>query len=185
MWSIEFWGLLVAGVGVMVNIVLFGAFWVQLRLLRRQVQQADDATARDHDRRKKQATIDFWAATQDRRLALAIQLPLDRDVKEIKKFLKEAGQGDNEKVRTLADFLGLYEMLATGINADVFDFELFAVMAGPRITSVVDNYGDWIQERRDERKDPLLYDELTHLASRLARRWAEKSAEGTLARRSN
>ena len=152
--------------GVAINLILFGMVVLQLGISR-------SVTRRDNGRRKQQATIDFWAATQDRRLKLSKDLPLDSDRAGIAAFLESIGQGDSDKSRTLTDFLGLYELLAAGINAEVLDLVLFARIAGPRITSVTNGYGTWIDERRRLRHEPLFYAELTTLSHTLAKRIAD------------
>jgi hypothetical protein len=148
---------------VAVNLILFGMVVLQLWISRR-------VTRGDNARRKKQATIDFWSLTQDRRLKLADRLPLDTDLAGIAEFVATIGQDDSGNVRTLTDLLGLYELLAAGINAEVLDLELFARIAGPRITSVTEGYGEWILERRSLLNHPLLYDELTTLSETLTKR---------------
>lgn len=150
---------------VAVNFVLFGMVVLQLWISRR-------VTRGDNARRKKQATIDFWSVTLDRRLKLADKLPLDTDLAGIAEFVATLGQADSGKLRALTEFLGLYELLAVGINTEVLDLELFARIAGPRITSVAEGYGEWIRERRTLVNHPLLYDELTTLSGTLTKRIA-------------
>jgi hypothetical protein len=161
---------LTGAAAVVVNVVLFVMVVLQLRAVQRQVKDSESQAFLDNQRRKKQATIDFWAATQDRRLKLSDDLPLDSDQEAIATFLTSIGQGDSDKSRTLTAFLGLYELLAAGINSDVLDLVLFARIAGPRIISVTKGYGAWIDERRTLRNDRLLYDELTTLSDTLNQR---------------
>jgi len=157
----------VGAAGVVLNSVLFVVVVLQLRAVRRQVTAAERTTLLDHQRRKKQATIDFYAMTLESRLSLPANLPFDREADRVTEFLRGVGQTDNSSVRVVTDYLSLFELLATGVNTDVFDLEVISRMAGGRIRAMVRNYGPWIESRREQQNAPMLFAELLHLAKRL------------------
>lgn len=89
--------------GVVVNLALFVVFALQLRQLRKQVEKSEepmehakDAMAQDHNRRRKQATIEFYATTLEKKAELRTLLPYDRDAKAIRKLRLHQGPVDGQ-----------------------------------------------------------------------------------------
>jgi hypothetical protein len=152
-------------VGVVISVVLFALFWLQLRELRRQVKGSEEAVKMDHDRRKMQATIDFYAATIEKRTALSTKLPSDRDSEGTARFVKKYLRSDGQHARDLTDYLGFFELLATGVNTDTLDFKVMERMAGPRIEAIATNYSSWIAYKQKSLNSPKLFCELVDLAS--------------------
>ena len=173
--------IIVTGIGVLVNVALFAFFGMQLRelrrqnsfassqasLLKRQVEQAQEITARDHDRRSRQATIDFYATTLSKRAEFRSILPYDRDFDDIAQLLELAKQDDGLIDKEITEYLALFELLATGANTGVFDLETLRLIAKGPICAIVDYYGPWIEARRTKYGSPSLYSELETLTEAL------------------
>jgi hypothetical protein len=155
-------------VGIFINVILLGAFVWQLRVLGKQVDQASTATNRDHERRRKQATIDFYASTLQKRAELRTTLPYDRDSAGILVLIEQASV-DDKLGKMITEYLNLFELLAAGVNTDVFDFSVVERVAGGRIMAIARNYSPWIEWRRKLLENPRLYLELELLAE-----WVEK-----------
>ncbi len=132
-----------------------------------QLRSSNRANREDHDRRKKQATVDFWVQTLERRHAIVQQLTSDRNGQGLKKYLKHLGHEDNAEVRTVHRFLSLYELLAAAANTDVFDLEVLSRIAGRHVIATADTYRAWILERREQRESPRMFSDLLELADRL------------------
>ncbi len=77
--SYEKWGLVLTAVGVTLNLLLFIAFAYQLRLIRKQVEQASEITRLDHDRRKKQATLEWASSAFERQWVFNKGMPAFHD----------------------------------------------------------------------------------------------------------
>jgi hypothetical protein len=170
---------IVAITALAINFALFLTVILQLRALRQQIKSADSATKADHARRKKQATIEFYAATLEKRSALRSTLPSDRDGEAIAQFLIDAAES-KRRARDISEYLGLFELLASGVNTGVFDRKVIARMAGGRIRAMVENYRPWIERQRTLLDAPLLYVELEALAEFLTRR-VERRRERAMA----
>jgi hypothetical protein len=164
---IESLSLLAAFSGVFVNVVAFGLLIWQLRILARQLGQARDATALDHDRRQKQATIDFYAVTLDKMAELRAVLPYDRDEAGVQDMLSRVKGEDDQVGKAITEYLSLFELLATGVRTGVFDLSVLERAAGGRIRAIASHYRPWIQQRRELFDNPHLYEELEQLASEI------------------
>ncbi len=170
MTTFEKTSILVGALGLLVNGALFVVFFLQLRELRRQIKGSSEADKRDHERRRKQATIEFYAATLERRNALRHELAEDRDSEAITRVtekLREQGKSAPEW-HSVVEYLNLWETLATGVNSDVLDYSTISRLSGQRVISIVRNYWSWIDWRRSELASPSVYSELETLATRIA-----------------
>jgi hypothetical protein len=124
--------------GVAINAVLLVFVWLQLRA-------AAKATRRDHDRRRRQATIEWFAATLDRRSEFGERLPPDRDPEAIGRHLKKVkGRADPD----IIGYLNVYEMLATAVNMGIHDLEVIHRISGRRVIVMYEAYLPWIEHRR-------------------------------------
>jgi len=125
MTSFEIWSLVVTGGQLALGAVGLPIIWYQLRLHRKERaddnQQVRRELEADHDRRKKQVTIDYLVRTRPAwRLARG----------EIQKAVG-SGKLNEEKLRTINaspdldkqvhGFLGDLELFAVGVNSDVLD----------------------------------------------------------------
>jgi hypothetical protein len=79
------------------------------------------------------------------------------------------GLKGNPSVRVVTARLSLFELLATGVNADVFDLEIIGRMADGRIRAMARNLRALDRIPPQVTKRPLLFAELRHLAKRLER----------------
>jgi hypothetical protein len=80
----------------------------------------------------------------------------------------------------IADYLTYFEMLATGVNTDVFDLDIIERLAGTRILAIAANYQTWIEFRRAKYSQPRLYQEIVTLADKMQEMRSHK-AEDSLA----
>ena len=148
MTQFEQWTLVSAFAGLLVNVILLLAAVWQLRALGKQVGHASTATNQDHERRRKQATIDFYASTLQKRSEFRTILPYDRDSASILNLLEQANSENNQLGKAITEYLNLFELLATGVRTDVFDFSVIERAAGGRIVAIARNYRPWIEQRR-------------------------------------
>ena len=172
MTDFERWQLALAVVGAAVNLLLFAFVIVQVRLLRRQVVDAGDAVRMDHDRRKKESTLDFYAGTIDKRSSFREALPNDRDAQAISDLITPLIEqaSNSTSNRMVAEYLNYLELLAVGVNLDIYDFETINRLAGGRIIAVANNYAPWIEHRRATLNAPMMWSDLSLLAARLSER---------------
>lgn len=160
-----------AALTLLVNIILFVIVVHQLRAARAQLADSRDSTVKDHERRKKQATLDYHAMTIEKRNSLAAALPYDRDAKAIAHMTRRLGQQNSPKVNQVVEYLDLFENLATGVRTDIFDIEVIEGIATGQIQALARNYRPWIEQRRIFYDSPKLYCELFALAEELSERY--------------
>jgi hypothetical protein len=170
--------LLMSLVGLVLNGVVFIVFVVQLRLLVRQLKQASDTTALDHDRRRQQATLEFIAQTLERRAEMREMLPNDRDGAAIRKLLTRVSKGDPATAKLVSEYLSLHELLATGVRMGIFDFVVLERVAG-RILAMYANYEPWIKNQRTALSNPRLYEDLEWFVTRVHDHRASLVAEAS------
>ncbi|HEX6686722.1 MAG TPA: DUF4760 domain-containing protein [Candidatus Limnocylindrales bacterium] len=164
----ERWSLVGVFAAIAVNIIAFLAVIWQLRLLAHQNRQSQQAIVQDHDRRRKQATLEFFATTHDRQIEFRKILPNSWSSEEIVALIQKAVNGDTDTEKLIAGYLNLYEHFAAGVRAGIFDLEVTNQMAGGRIVAMQRNYQPWIEYRRRLHGVADLYCELEWLGGRLA-----------------
>lgn len=169
----EAWSLIIAGGAAVTNIVVFGVLLLQLSYLRRQIRQAQESTELDHGRRRRQATIEFYATTLDRLQRLREDLPHDRDSAAVEAVTRRALSGDDEANKKIAAYLTMHNLVAVSVRSDVFDVVVIDHLFGGRLLALVANYGPWIEHTRRQLSYPTMYSDLEWLADQIAARRAE------------
>lgn len=127
-----------------------------------------EATQKDHDRRKKQSTIEYLNSIS----------PIYRDLKNA--ILKEFGDEyitkdniekimvDKEKRQMVRDYLNGIENMCVGVNTGVFDIDLMYRLIGSRVIKTYRNFHLYIKSIQD--KNPTVYSELVHIAQEFEKR---------------
>ena len=103
MTTFESWSIGVGIAGVGVNLILFAVFALQLRALRRQVQLSERIELGAEGRARRQATVEFYAATHDRRIRF-MRLFEERGLMTAEEVC-EAAKGDLEVRHQVIDYL--------------------------------------------------------------------------------
>lgn len=122
----------------------------------------------DHSRRRKQATVDFYQQTLERRHSMQVELPSDQDGAAIGEYLEPIlnhGQAReaHQRRRHIQQYLGYWELLAAAANADVLDAKLLTRIASSHISDIRSGYSPYIEWARKESGQDSLYRELTSL----------------------
>ena len=146
--------------------------WIQLGVLLVtaaigiwQIRIGINSVRQDHDRRRKQATIEYINDVRDRYRAehrhLLRVLGGPVNAESVEKI-----QSNPELNARLLDLLGLFEGLAAGVNAGVFDVELLNRVSGGYLIRVFETYKAYMLARRQSRW-PSLYREFEELVENL------------------
>ncbi len=162
---------------VLVSIVGWQAFET-----RRQAQGSHDQaaavrnqTTADHERRKKQSTIEFYSNLRSSRMALQTEIDaaLGHDVlrkSDVARLLDDEERGDAqalEIVRLLRHYFTGLESLATGVNMDVYCYSATRRLAGSHISEMFDQYKAFVLLSRQRKGKDSLYAELERLVDRM------------------
>jgi hypothetical protein len=122
-----------------VNVIVLFFLVVQIALLRKQVDLAKGAFLDEQVRSKKQATLDFMAATLDRRHALHAMVPDETDHVAVTDFLTSIEQSVTPP-RFLFDYLNYYELIASGVNDGTLDIDIVVRASGSTIRRIASTY---------------------------------------------
>jgi len=163
----ERWTLGVSVVAVLFNAALFLGFGFQLRLLRDQIRQASEATERDHDQRRKGATLEFVTATLDRVGNMRRQGLPELNRAAVEPFTSNPADFSDQRNELTREYLNGYEAFATGVNLGLFDIAVVHALRGSTTIRSWALFEPWIQARRELVDDPALYTELERLADDL------------------
>jgi len=117
----------------------------------------------DHERRKKQATIEFGKTVFE-------------DVERCQKALfrrfsnKVINLGDlneDEDWQNARDLMANLEMLAAGVNTGIYDIEIVDRMFGSLIITMNKKMGPYVDHQRDGGKYPTVFSEFTTMAQKI------------------
>lgn len=177
MTSYERWSLIVSSGALFVSVVAFGGLAWQLRMLSR-------STAQDHDRRRKQATMEYLTAIMDRRKVLYDEgIPDERDEAAVSELIARARSGDRPAVKLITSYLTTFNYLGVGARTDAFDRAVIDQAWGGLVIAVWSHYRPWVETQRTERGEPRLYEDLQWLADGMTpRRTGVVPAQGDAVR---
>ena len=117
----------------------------------------------DHERRKKQATIEFGRTVFEH-----IEMCQKGLFKKFNnKVINLDDLKEDEDWRYVRDLMANLEMLATGVNTGIYDLEIIDRMFGSFIMSMDKKMGPYIDHQKDGGKYPTVYSEFTKLAQNI------------------
>ncbi|MEV6485924.1 DUF4760 domain-containing protein [Streptomyces sp. NPDC051576] len=159
----EQWSLVAAFGSLGVGVVGFVALAWQLLLLGRSTRQ-------DHERRRKQATMEFLADNMNQRKSLFDEgIPHERDHAAIAELIARSTSGDERATKLITSYLTSFNLLGVGARSDAFDRQLIDDAWGGLI-SVWTNYRPWAEAQRTEHSEPRLWQNLEWLAGHMTHR---------------
>ena len=133
---------LVLSIGTfVVTVVGLGGLYAQIR-------SAARSQARDHDRQRKQATLDTFVGSSAERHAILLQLPNDRDVEAVRAFCPAPDAVDDPRFQVIVAHLNYFENLAVGAEHDIYCPKVIDSLVGGRLVAAWVAYEPFIQGRR-------------------------------------
>ncbi|WFF71813.1 DUF4760 domain-containing protein [Proteiniclasticum sp. QWL-01] len=124
----------------------------------------------DHERRKKQSTIEFYGHLK------IVSYELDRILEEFLKDIRITNElminaDSNPKVKealeAIRDYLDLIEGFSVGINTEVYDLSIFMRIAGRSTTNKYEKLKEYIDLRRTSLGRPNLYEDFEKMVNRI------------------
>ena len=135
--------------------VILGIFFVAV-----QIRQQTKISRADHDRQKKQSTIEFYNILSSESYQF-----LD-DIKN--KTLNLASVNSDKALRkSVIRYLSRLERLAIGIASDVYDFEILCLMSGRYLSKKYNQFKTYIEEVRINKNAPMVYKEFELLVEKI------------------
>ena len=158
--------LLISAGGLVVSIIALAFVAIQVRLLIVQIVDAKIVFVKEQERSRKQSSLEFMAATMERRSLMQNTVPSGNDLAKVAEFLEmlENEPPYSERRSELSRLLNYYEAVAVAVNSDVFDIGIIDRAWGSVIIRTFAGYGNYIYERREFLRQPQLYGELEQLA---------------------
>ncbi|MDR1883039.1 MAG: DUF4760 domain-containing protein [Prevotella sp.] len=122
----------------------------------------------DHERRKKQSTIEFYHKIFESPMKLRGEI---KDVFGDDHInVTDARYKDNEGLKkSITSYLSLMERFATGINMEVYDLNAFTRIAGKANADTFKRLFPIVEERRKTLSNPNLYKEFERLTENIAK----------------
>jgi len=137
----------------------------QLRLMRESIKA-------DHERRKKQATVEFCRSIRNECAGFMKQI--NEKFPKGKIFNVCDVENDEAILNIIREYLSRMEMLSVGINIGIYDIATFDRMAGASTIRSFDRLKEIIAFRRETRKAPYLYGDFEKLTSELTKLRGER-----------
>lgn len=135
--------------------VIIGVFFVAI-----QIRQQTKISRADHDRQKKQSTIEFY------NLISTDSYQFLDDIKN--KTLDLASVNSDKALRkSVIRYLSRLERFAIGIASDVYDFEILCLMSGRYLSKKFNQFKPYIEEARINKNAPMLYKEFELLIAKI------------------
>lgn len=148
--------------GAILALVSATAAVVQTWQGRRAIQVAMTSFIADHERRKKQATLEH--ITGIRETYIPIRQKLDQVFGVDGAVRLDMLDADHELRADLTKFLVTFEHLAVGALTDVFDRDVLLRSSGAFITTAYERVEPYVQRIRIDRANERLYVEFETLA---------------------
>jgi len=125
-----------------------------------QIRQQTKISRADHDRQKKQSTIEFYNS-----ISSESQVLLDNIVG--KSLDLSSVNSDKALRKSVIRYLSRLERLAIGVASDVYDFEVLALMSGRYLSKKYIQFEKYIEEARIAKEAPMLYKEFELLVTKI------------------
>jgi hypothetical protein len=145
------------------NLVVLIFLVVQLAFLRDQIRNAQEVFIVEQQRSNRQSTLEFLAATIERREEIAAQIPSSSSKSEFAQFFTSLDDNPDNRHRLMV-LLNYYESLAAGVNVGAFNVEIVDRVVGHTIVRLYDTFCEFIEKRRIQSQSPKAYVELEQLA---------------------
>jgi len=125
-----------------------------------QIRQQTKISRADHDRQKKQSTIEFYNALSSDSYQFLDEIK--GTVITIEKVT-----ADKALQKSVIRYLSRLERLAIGTAADVYDFEILCLMSGRYLIKKYEQFQLYIHAVRMNKNAPMLYKEFELLVKKL------------------
>jgi len=140
---------------IAVGLAVLGGFFVVV-----QIRQQTKISRADHDRQKKQSTIEFYNSLSSDSYQF-----LD-DIKG-KRLNSTLVNSDKDLRKSVIRYLSRLERLAIGVATDVYDFNVLCLMPGRYLCKKYEQFQEYIKETRISKDAPMLYKEFELLVNRI------------------
>jgi len=125
-----------------------------------QIRQQTKISRADHDRQKKQSTIEFYNS---------ISTESYQFLDDIKGKTLDLSFVNSDKTlrKSVIRYLSRLERLAIGVASDVYDFEILCLMSGRFLSKKYIQFKKYIDETRIAKDAPMLYKEFELLVANI------------------
>jgi hypothetical protein len=132
-----------------------------------QLRSATRAQIRDHERQRKQATLDAYMDSVEHRVNVWKNMPNDRDVAAVRAFCPRPDDTANPAFDLVVAHLNFFENFAVGAQHDVYDPQVIDALVGDRLVGAWLAYEPFIKGRRELMGTTRVWEGLETLAKDL------------------
>lgn len=169
-------------VAILVNALLLMVVWRQLvlnseqiKISHRKQKISEEMYLADHDRRKKQSTIEYVNNVRDRYVPIMDYFDERFGVGHVIN-ISDISEADARKI---SELLSVVEHMAVGVETEVYDIDIIDRMSGAyflRMRRVLDPY-----IARSQQKNPRAFIEFDHMCDRIRSKRKIPNEAGKLA----
>jgi len=135
--------------------VIFGIIFIVVQIILQKV-----ASCADHDRRKKQSTIEFYNSLSTKSYQFL-------DSIRGKTLDLATINSDKELKKNIIRYLSRLERLAVGVTSKVFDFDFLRLMSGRYLPQIYNQLKAFIEDARTNANEPMRFMEFELLVKRI------------------
>ena len=132
-----------------------------------QLRSATRAQVRDHERQRKQATLDAYMDSHEYRVNVWKNMPNDRDTAAVWRFCPSPDATDHPAFDLVVAHLNFFENFAIGARHDVYDPQVLDALVGDRLVAAWVSYEPFIRGRRELLGAHRIWEGLEQLAKDL------------------
>lgn len=129
-----------------------------------QIRSATKLQRVEHERQRKQATIDAYSSSFSARTSMQDRLPNDREFAAVRAFCPHPTDTLNPNFLLVVAHLNYWENFATGVHEGVYDLKVVDALAGERVVGAWRGYEEFILGRRKALSSERVWDGLEKLA---------------------
>ena len=129
----------------------------------------------DHERRKKQATIEYVNSIREHYRPISRRLIDKFDDKVI-----NIDDMDEQIKQDIREFLSIVEHLSVGVNTGIYDLEILFRMSEFYFISMFEKLSPYIYDRRQKRSNNTLYCEFEIMVSDIKRIREKRNSQGNI-----
>lgn len=136
-------------IALILGVITLFVLWLQLFVIYRTFKA-------DHERRKKQSTIEY--VNEVRKIYLPIAKKITNKFGENR--IINVDDIEEEDISDIRECLSTVEHLASGVNIGIFDLKIIERMSGSYFIDMIDKFRPYIKDVRAKKANRRLYVEL-------------------------
>lgn len=132
---------------------------------------------KDHERRRKQATIEYFEDMTSKLYNVQAQFNIKFNQLNVEIDMLDT---DPELLKAATEVLAAFERLCVGVNAKIFDFDILDRMAGSYLIVLYSRFSPYIEKVRRDASRTNSYKEFESVVNRIKQKRNSISRDGQM-----